>query len=475
MSGVAATAAWTSPALLVVLAAQIGSGAADSPLLVLVAVVAPLVALLRRGTPEPFPGGAAAVLTVVVAGLLLWANLLVFAEAAALLGGAPWHGGVVGGGVVVASTVRRPRAPGRAMLIAVGVGLIVLPLAALASRSGTAPWMAWTANASRMAPTLGERSLWVTRGERFPRGTVLDFTEGHRITALTPGTYHVVERDGVQAMVREWQLDAGESLTLRPGDRLGVHAGARIRFEVGKRVPGAALSGVDAVAPRERQHAERLLTWAGAVVTLVGGACVLVRPAHRIRGGAVAAPALVVTAVLGAGAWGVYGAMLAPELIASGSLAATIVTLPAAVAGGAGGRALGLLACAGLLALLAATGCDLRARVVDAAGDRGVGLWIALVALASSLAVVPADPWPVLAAGLGLAASAGAAPLVARGTRAARTAGSVTGAAVFGGLVLAAPATSGALGTLVAWPALVAAPVGWGVATLADRARIRAR
>lgn len=467
MTILAATAAWTSPVLLVVIAAQVAAGTPDAPLLVLAAVVAPLVALLRTGAPAAPATGLPAALALVVATLLLWANLLVFAEAATLLGGARWHGGIAAGAVLLLLTLRRSGHRSRAALVAAGLMLVVVPLAALATRSGTAPWTVWTVGASRMAVTLGEGSAWVTRGERFPRDAVLDFTEGHRVVAVTPGTYRVVERDGGQAAVREWQLDAGETLTLRPGDRLAVPAGARLRFEAGKRVPGAAASGVAWADPPERRRVERLLAWLGATVTLLGGAVVLVRPARRAGpGAALAAPALLLVAVLGAAGWGVYGATLAPELTAGTSLAAPLFRLPGAVAGGAAGRALGLLACAGLLALLAVAGGSLRDRVAAVAGERGAAVWVGLVAAAAVLTTLPADPWTVLAAGLGLAASAGAAPLLARGGRVAGAAGAVTGAAAFGALALVAPLLSGLPGALAAWPALVAAPLGWSVTTV---------
>ena len=470
MTILAAMAAWTSPVLLVVVAAQVATGAPDAPLLVLVAVVAPLAALLRRSARAAPGGGAGGVLTVAVAGLLVWANLLVFAEAAALLGAARWHGGVVAGAVLLLTIPRRAGDRWRAALVTAGLTLVLVPLAALAARSGTPPWTAWTAGASRMALTLGERSTWVTPGERFPRGALLDFTEGHRVVAVTPGTYRVVERDGARTVVREWQLGLGETLALRPGDRLVVNAGAQLRFEAGKRVPGAVPTGVAWADPPERRHGERLLAWLGATLTLLGGAVVLVRPARRIRpGAAVAAPTLLLVAVLGATSWGVYGATLAPELTAGASLAAPLVRLPGVVAGGTAGRVLGFVACAGLLGLLAVAGWGLRDRVVTAGGRHGVVVWAVLVAMASVLAAIPADPWPVLAAGLGLAASAGAAPLLARGGRVAGAAGSVAGAAAFGALALVAPPLSGSLGALVAWPALVAAPLGWGVTTVVAR------
>jgi hypothetical protein len=470
MTILAATAAWTSPVVLVVIAAQVGAGAPDAPLLVLAAVVAPLAALLRPRAPAAPATRAGAVVAVAVTGLLVLANLLVFAEAAVLLGAARWHGAAAAGAVLALLALARVHARRPAFLLALGLAAVLLPLVALAARSHTAPWTAWTVGASRIALTLGARSAWVTRGERFPRDAVLHFTEGHRVVAMTPGTYRVVERDAGQAVVREWQLDAGETLRLRPGDRLAVHSGARVRFEAGKRVPGVVPSGVAWADPPERRRGERVLDWLGATATLLGGAVALVRPARRVpRGLALAAPALLLAAVLGATGWGVYGATLAPELSAGAALAAPMIGLPAVAAPGTAGRALGVLVCAGLLALLAVAGGSLRDRVTAAAGSRGDLLWVALVAAAALVATVAIDPWAVLATALGLGASAGAAPLLAGGGRPAAAAGAVVGAAAFGALALGGPLLADTLGALAAWPALVAAPLAWGVTTMAAR------
>jgi hypothetical protein len=164
----------------------------------------------------------------------------------------------------------------------------------------------------------------------------------------------------------------------------------------------------------------------------------------------------------------VYCATLAPELTAGAALAAPMIRLPTVAAAGTAGRALGVLVGAGLLTLLAVAGWSLRDRVTAAAGSRGDVLWVVLVAAASILATVAIDPWAVLTTGLGLGASAGAAPLRAGGGRAA-VAGAVSGAAAFGVLALGGPVLADTLGALAAWPALVAAPLAWGITTVAAR------
>src|SRR5256886_15870586 len=107
----------------------------------------------------------------------------------------------------------------------------------------------------------------------------LQISEPHRVTALNPGVYRVVEEvvegDAPRSVTREWRLAAGEALTLRPGDRLILEAGTRVRFEGSKRVPGSAASGVAWAEPPERRSLGTAAHALGAVLTLVGGALAL--------------------------------------------------------------------------------------------------------------------------------------------------------------------------------------------------------
>src|SRR5207245_6721564 len=128
-------------------------------------------------------------------------------------------------------------------------------VAVIAATLVVAAWGGWREVASRPALTFGERSPWVTDGRTLARPIALDFTEGHRVTALSPATYRVVE----PGRFREWQLRPGETLSLRAGDRLVLDAGARLRFEAGKRIPGAPASGVVwADPPVDRRLTSRL-------------------------------------------------------------------------------------------------------------------------------------------------------------------------------------------------------------------------
>src|SRR2546430_4924996 len=126
------------------------------------------------------------------------------------------------------SAARRP--VGDAAVLAGAAG-VVLPLVVIGAVAvAVPPWTAWSRTASRPALTFGERSAWVTDGRRLERSTTLVFTEPHRVTALNPGVYRVVEEvvegDAPRSVTREWRLAAGEALTLRPGDRLILQAGA---------------------------------------------------------------------------------------------------------------------------------------------------------------------------------------------------------------------------------------------------------
>src|SRR5207245_659515 len=103
-------------------------------------------------------------------------------------------------------------------------------------------------SAFHAGPPRPSRPWWRSSPSSSARPIALDFTEGHRVTALSPATYRVVE----PGRFREWQLRPGETLSLRAGDRLVLDAGARLRFEAGKRIPGAPASGVVWADPPER-------------------------------------------------------------------------------------------------------------------------------------------------------------------------------------------------------------------------------
>jgi hypothetical protein len=346
--------------------------------------------------------------------------------------------------------------------------LLLLSLGAVTLAMATAPWTAWSHGGLRPALTFSEASAWVRDGERFPRASRLTFAEGQRVTALTDGVYRVVEHDATPPTVREWRLASGQTLTLRPGDELTVGAGARLRFEAGRRVPGAPASGViwaDAPARGPRMLPAAL----GALVTLLGGALALV-PAGTPRGvPAATGPLLLLAGVSGATGWGVYAAATAPDLALGGSLLAPLLGLPPLALGARAGLPLAALVGAGIALLLVGATVALRQRLAAAAWPQPV-LWAGVVAAAAALTAGGFDPWRLIVLGLGLAAAVWAPAVLAR-TRAGGLAGAVIGAGVFvalAGLPALTPVAALWLQTLVRYPALVALPLAWAAAHAVD-------
>jgi hypothetical protein len=464
MSALAAVTVWLQPVLLTTLALRVAAGDADAPWLALGALIAPLVALLapadRRDDCNPVATTAASIAVTVV----LAADFVVVADAATLLGGAAWQGVVLAAGLALLlpllPAARRLSTP---VLALVAIALL-LPLAAVALRTGAAPWTAWSHGGLRAALTFPEASGWVRDGERFARAVRLTFSEGQRVTALTAGLYRVVERDAVPPTVRDWRLEAGETLTLRPGDELSIDAGARLRFEAGRRLPSAPASGI-AWADAPARGPWMLPAALGALVTLVGGARALVPAARRRGAGAAAGPLMLMAAVAVAVGWGVYAAAAAPDLALGGSLLAPLLRLPPRALGPHAGGALGALAAAAVVALLVTAAVALRGRLAVVAGPRRA-FWAAAVGLAAILAAWSPDPWRLLAFGLGLAAAVWTPALLTSG-RTAALAGSIVGGVVFvalAGAPLVAPGAGAWVQALARYPALVALPLGWAAA-----------
>src|SRR5437867_5143896 len=502
-STVLAIAAWTSPVLLALVAARALAGGPDAPALALAAVVAPLIAFLcpaTRGTQRP---NLVATLAVGAGlGFMLWANLLLFADVAGLLGLPRWATATLATLVALLTVelaqaadtgvprARQRPARGRAqgdagarfyrmalrgggltLLYASALGLIAL-VAIIAATLVVSPWGAWREVASRPALTFGERSPWVTDGRTLARPIALDFIEGHRVTALSPATYRVVE----PGRFREWQLRPGETLSLRAGDRLVLDAGVRLRFEAGKRIPGAPASGVVWADPPERGGLPAVLEALGTLVTLVGGALAIVGSRPTLGARAVyAGSGLLLVLVLSALCLGVFGAYAAPGLsIGVPALAATF-DLPAAIVPGPMGRALGALGAGVLLVLFAATALALRevlGRALrrpkdesDAPGPRAEHtrpiMRVCLVA-ACVASLWGGEASRALLTGLGLAASATLGARLADDEPATRLVGSIVGVIVFAGFALLGPRLPTWASVIGTYPALAAAPLAWG-------------
>ena len=505
-SMVLAIAAWTSPVLLALVAARALAGGPDAPALALAAVVAPLIAFLcpaTRGAQRP---NLVATLAVGAGlGFMLWANLLLFADVAGLLGLPRWATATLATLVALltvelaqAADTGGPRAPRRAargrargeggarfyrmalrgggltLLYTSALGLVAL-VAIIAGTLVVSPWGAWRDVASRPALTFGERSPWVTDGRTLARPIALDFTEGHRVTALSPATYRVVE----PGRFREWQLRPGETLSLRAGDRLVLDAGARLRFEAGKRIPGAPASGVVWADPPERGGLTAVLEALGTLVTLVGGALAIVGSRPTLGARAVyAGSGLLLVLVLSALCLGVFGAYAAPGLsIGVPALAATF-DLPAAIVPGPMGQALGALGAGVLLVLFAATALALRevlgralrrwrGRESDTTGPRAEltrPIMRVFLVAACAASLWGGEASRALLTGLGLAASATLGARLADDQPATRLVGSVVGVIVFAGFALLGPRLPTWASVVGTYPALAAAPLAWGAA-----------
>lgn len=460
MTALAAAAVWLQPVLLAVLVLRVAAGAADAAWLALGVLVAPLVALLVPGRRT---WGLGPVTRAALAGavtLVLAADLVVAADVALLLGASPWLG--VAAGAALALVV--PLLPGAARVSPVGLALValalLLPLVSIAATTATPPWTAWSRGALRPALTFAPSSGWVGAGERFARAERLAFTEGQRVTAVGGGVFRVIEHDASPPTVREWRLEAGESLTLRPGDELTVEAGARLRFEPGRRVPGAPVSGI-AWADAPVRAPGVLGAALGALVTLVGGALAVV-PGARRGVAAMPGPLVLLVATTAAIGWGVYTAAAAPDLALGGSMAAPMLGLPVRALGPRTGAPLAVLAIATVASLFLTAVIGLRGRLATAIGPRPM-LWAAAVGAASLVTALGSDPWRLLLLGLGLAASTCVPALLAPG-RSAGEVGSGVGALVFTVLAVLpvlAPAVAALLTPLVAHPALAALPLGW--------------
>jgi hypothetical protein len=477
-----AIGAWTSPALFVALATAVFGGAASAPILVLTALLAPLLALLQAPAADRPSHPLASVVGLAVAALVLWANLLVAGDLAAALG-VPRPYGVGAAAVVAWLAVACGSVAGRgSAVVPLGVAALAVPLALLGGAGGTPPWTAWSQLASRSALSFSPGSAWVTEGRAVARPTTLTFRESHRVTAAAPGVYRVTERDGAAAVVREWRMAAGDALELRPGDQLTLPTGARVRFEAGKRIPGAAVSGVAWAEPAERRALRGVGEAIALGVTLAGGALALVPPPAGGRRLAVAAmPPTILLFVLAAVCWGMYAAWAAADLAIGATSLVPLLGAPGQIAGARAPRGLVALLAAALLVLLFGAVCALRARVAALAAESaggnaalrllpGITGWTALVAAAAAAAGWPADSGRALMAALGVAGATWAAPRLDRGDAAA-VAGALIGAGVFAALILGAVELPPWAAMAGRHPVLVAVPAAAAVAWAARRAR----
>ena len=452
-----------------VVAAAVLHADADAPVLALVVLLAPLAGLLRPLAPADItPRSPRTVITLAVIVLVLAAQFRFLSDVAVVLVAAARAVTVLTILVFLlaaAALARGGRAPFHAVPVAVAG--IAMPLVALALTSGIAPWTAWTMAAARTAVSFGQWSAWTHDGGRIAVPTTVTFTESHRVTAVAPGVFRVVEHDGPRPATRDWHLGAGESLPLRPGDELSLAPDTRVRFEAGKRVPGAAVSGPDWAQPATPHPPLRALVWLGAITLAVMGGGIALGDGGEVRSRVEAVMATAVAALLGlAGVtWGVYTTYLAPDVAMGSPRVAALVRAPlhalrpplstsAATALAVGLGALFVLAALALQRVMA------RALGTPPEGRRTWSAFALTLLAAAGVALTGVDAWALLILALALAAATLTAPAMAASDGRARDVGAVVAAIGF-------VATAWALGmpradeAVAAYPALVAGPLGW--------------
>ena len=491
----AVLAAWLGPAIWLTLPALLLTHGARGLWASLLVLVAPLLALAigRPAAPARGEGDAPTPLVHVAAyfilvAALIWAGLCMAGDVGARLGAPRWHGiALAAAGGLLLTAWRGAERALPALLVVAGLGML-LPLAVVSGATGLTPLAAWRAVAERPALAFPAASRWVTEGRdlRLAQGPrPLVFEEPHRLTAAADTTVRVRISESRQSAEREIALPAGQSVTLRPGDQLEAAPGTRLRFEAGRRVPGAPASGVAWAG--EMGGGPGALAELGLAVTVLGGGIALFGPplAERPsrRGLLVVGGALVAT-VWAAQAWALYTVLAAPEVFMGGVAAERLIDVPGLVVSHR------LTAVRAQIALVIAVGAAflastvaLRARLsaVDATGEGEIGydlgLWSMVFVAAAVASLWHVDPWALTRAGLGV----GAAVLVpaalwpaaaARGH--AATAAGVAGLAAFALLAgfgrLAGP-LGGPLGVVTEHPAAPALAAGFLTLWLARRRR----
>ncbi|MFQ5830811.1 MAG: hypothetical protein ACE5JD_16895 [Candidatus Methylomirabilia bacterium] len=466
-------AAWLVPSLLLSIPVRLLSDAREGLWIGLLVVVAPLLAFLVASRPPARPAPALVVpgiLRILVVGLIFWTNLLLAGDLARWLGLPRLSGILLAGGgaiLVVAVTPGRRRRPA---FLPLALLALVVPLVLIAGRLGWFPHEAWIDVASRQAFRFSPRSPWVVEGRpvQARRGTqTLRFDEEHRITALSEGPLRIVVSDRPRPQVHEWGLKPGQSVIVRPGDRLLLDPERRLRFEANKRVPGAPESGVRWADPPMDPPGPGLLSLLGVGLTILGGAAALLNHGRSVRVSrlrAILAGTGCLTALFWAEGWAIYTISTTPEVFLGGLTHEELFELPRLIfPHSPWGPALeGFLVFGGFLALLASA-VALKELLPGSEDERG--LWIMMVGVLTLGSLWPLAPWRLLLVALGLGAST-LAPLAWVGVPAGRpwaaTLGMAPGVSVFLALTVLGRlgAATGPWGqALMNYPTVAALPV----------------
>ncbi|HEV8675974.1 MAG TPA: hypothetical protein VGX21_18195 [Methylomirabilota bacterium] len=432
-----------------------------------------------------WPSAALQPLAVATAGsafLFVWAQLAALGELGRALGWPrPLPIGVAVIALALAAWRREAGAPAAAFGAALALMGLVVPLIAVLAATDPVWPRVWAEVASRPDLVFAADGPWVRDGHPVHgvgRELMLPVTEEQRVVLLGRGPVRVEAWEGGTS---RQHIAAPVDLTLRPGDRLVVPDGFPVRFEAGRRIPGAPPSGIAWADLPERPYDQGRLVGLG--VALAFGALGLA-PGHALlpagRAGdraAVLAAALAIVGLAASLLWSLYAAWLVPEVYLGGVAGSEVYELPGAVAAlGSVGPALRDLALLGLAAggftgALAALAGAARAAWPE---HHGAALVLAFVVPAAVLAAAaPVGAWPVLIAAFGLAASAAAPAAVLAGWRERLSPrgvamGASVGLVVFVGLTvghlwqlagLGGAAPESWVGFLAAWPSLTAMPL----------------
>jgi len=466
-------AVWLTPVLWLEIPALILDRGPEGLWIGLALMLAALIALGAR-PPEAGPGERESLFRVVVlllaVAVLCWANMVLAGDVAAWLGAPRWQGilvAAVGGWLLTAWRGSARIAPA---LLLVALLAVTGPLVVLAWTTGVGPLEAWARVAGHEHFRFPPGSQWVTGGrdltiaQGHPR---IVFDEEHRLTAPAGGRLTARIRDGHRVTDREWALAPGQAVTLRPGDQLLRSTALRVRFEAGKRVPGAPPSGIAWAAGGTSDWPRAV----GLLLTLLPAALALLRagmPVHASRAAvAMAAGGLLIALLWGQG-WAVYSALDAPDVFLGGVTPSRLL----AVAGPGDSPAdspLQLSLLAGGLASFLASSIALRERLgaLDRTGSgeigHDVGLWAGVFAIAALASLWPVDAWSLVLVTLGAAGSSLGPATLGSAPVSVATAAGLIGLVVFASLGVLAPWHAGAdgvLGAVLAYPAMAAVPAG---------------
>jgi hypothetical protein len=407
-------AVWLTPAVWLSMSSAIAERGPEGLWIGFTLVAAPLVAVAARrsasGADEaPLRRFRRGVL-LVAGGILMWANAIVAGDVAPVFGIARWQALVVAMVLGWAALAWRGATRLVPAIALVGIVALGLPLAELVRQAGTGPLAAWEHLATQPAFRFPASSAWVTEGRSLGPSraqTSLVFSEEHSVSAPAGGVVRAQVFDGRDGLDREWILAPGQSVTFRTGDRLEIDASTPLRFEAGKRVPGAPTSGM-AWAGGSPDAGGRAL---GISVTLVAGAIGLLgSAAARVSRRDVVAIGVGLVAALGwAQGWAIYQLLAGPDLFLGGVTIERLVDVGALESGRLTGMAMQALVLIGGTASFLASSIALRSRVAlppAAAGTRDDAVWAGIVALAGLAAVWPVDPWPLVVLAAGIAAAA---------------------------------------------------------------------